>query len=101
MPGNHMVEIISQEETDNAWRFTAQILADDGALIRTTVTLAWADYNHWSVSGADEPAAVALAVVRFMLMHVSPDGMPETFDASAARRRYPDADATIPQLIAS
>jgi hypothetical protein len=93
------VEIISEQELGNAWRFAVQILGDGGDLHRRTMTLAWADYNLWSNDGADAPAKVAEAVLVFLLGKLLPDQLPEKFDASIARRRFADADEDIPRLI--
>jgi hypothetical protein len=93
------VEILSERDGPAGWVFTAQVLDDDGALRRHEVILAWADYNHWSSSGADEPARVAAAVLRFLLTKQSANEVPSRLDAATARRRYPDADAEIPGLV--
>jgi hypothetical protein len=93
------VEIISESEEAAGWRFDAQVLDDAGALHPCTLTLSWADYNLWSGSGADEPAAVAEAVLAFLVGHDGVDGLRESFDASLVRRLHPGADAAIPGLI--
>jgi hypothetical protein len=94
------VEIVSEREEVAGWAFVVQVLDDEGVLRRHEVTMAWADYNLWSASGGDEPAAVVAAVVRFMLSRVEhADDVPATFDASLARRRYEGADEAIPGLI--
>ncbi len=38
-------------------------------------------------------------MLRFVLSHLDPTELPDQFDASLARRRFPDADAEIPKLI--
>jgi hypothetical protein len=93
------IEIISEQELGNAWRFVVQALGEDGNLHRRTVTLAWADYNFWSHDGSDAPAVVAEAVIEFLLTKMPPEQLPEKFDASLARRRFGDADDVIPQMI--
>lgn len=93
------IEIFSEQELSQAWRFNVQVLGDGGDLHRCTVTLAWADYNFWSHDGSDAPATVAEAVIEFLLTKLAPDQLPEKFDASLARRRFGDADDVIPQLI--
>ena len=96
------IEIIAEREAAKRWEFDVQILDDAGGLHRVMMTLTWADYNLWSADGADEPAKVAEAVLWFLL-HPSrscPSALPAKFDASLARRKFPDdADAVIPTLI--
>jgi hypothetical protein len=93
------VEILSEREGRGGWVFTAQVLDDGGSLRRHEVNLSWADYNLWSASGADEPARVAAAVLRFLLSKQPASEVPARLDAATARRRYPDADARIPRLV--
>lgn len=93
------IEVMSETEDTGGWAFEVQILTDDGDLRRHTVRLAWPDYNHWSGTGADAPADVAAAVVRFLLARDGPDALRPRFDASLVRRLHPDADAEIPGLI--
>lgn len=94
------VEIISEREGQRGWEFAAQMLGDDGVLHQRVVTLSWADYNLWSRDGSDEPARVAEAALAFMLKRMRASELPERLDMSTARRRFPDADAIIPTLIA-
>jgi hypothetical protein len=93
------VEIIGEREEGRGWSFDVQVLHDDGTLGRHTVTLAWADYNLWSGTGADEPAAVVTAVVEFLLSIQAPSDLRASFDASLARRLDANADTRIPSLI--
>ena len=93
------VEIVSEREEPSGWRFVAQVLDDRGTLSRHEVRLGWADYNLWSASGADEPAAVAIAVLAFLLSRTSPPDLRPSFDASIARRLHSDADAVLPRFI--
>lgn len=94
------VEILSECEVRNGWSFEARWRKDAaGATTRQTVQLSWADYNHWSVDGADPPQRVAEAVIRFLLSRLDPDVLPKRFDAATARRRFSDADQEIPKLI--
>ena len=93
------IEITSELELTNAWRFESQVLGDGGELLRLTMTLSWADYNLWSQDGSDSPAKVAEAVLEFLLARLSLQQIPGKFDASLARRRFADADDKIPHLI--
>jgi hypothetical protein len=93
------VEIISESEFQGGWRFEVQVLDDQGTLRRHHVSLAWADYNLWSSDGGDTPTKVAEAVVMFFLARIKAMDLPPKFDASAARRRFSEADEVIPRLI--
>ena len=93
------VEIVGERETDRGWSFDAHVLDGDGAMSRHTVHVSWADYNHWSGSGQDEPARVATAVIHFLLARLPAGELRPAFDASIARRLFPEADRIIPTLI--
>lgn len=93
------VEIISEQELQGAWRFGVQILDDRGSLRKHTISLSWADYNLWSPDGTDEPAIVLEAAVLFLLSRSPAHDLADKFDASIARRRFPDADDVIPRMI--
>ncbi len=94
------VEILSERENSSGWLFEARVIGDDGGgLCRVTLLLAWADYNLWSVDGADRPTAVAEAILSYLISEVGPEAVPDRFDASILRRKFPDADREIPKLI--
>ena len=94
------LQIIPEREKDSGWSYQVQTAAGNAPEPRRfTMQLSWADYNHWSSTGSDPPQRVAEAVLRFVLSHLDPTELPEQFDASLARRRFPDADQLIPALI--
>ena len=93
------VEVISEREFKGGWSFEVQVLDDHGALSRHEVRLSWADYNLWSQDGADEPSNVIEAVMQFVTARTPPHDLPTKFNPSIARRKFPDADVTIPRLI--
>ena len=93
------VEILSEQQGQQGWTFETQVLESDGTLRRHQVTLSWADYNLWSPDGRDVPARVVQAMLDFVLDRLDADDLPSKLDASLARRRFADADATIPKLI--
>lgn len=93
-------QIITERENATGWSYLVQTASGNSPKPRRfTMQLSWADYNHWSSTGSDPPQRVAEAVLVFVLSHVAPTELPEQFDASLARRRFPDADAEIPKLI--
>ena len=94
------IEIISEQDHGKGWQFVVQVLDDSGTLRQHALTMSWADYNLWSSDGADEPAKVAEAVIAFLVTKSPAGELQRKFDASIVRRRYPDADAKIPGLIA-
>ena len=89
------VEVVSEQEGEAGWSFQIRLGGDAMLALR----LSWADYDLWSNEGGDPPHAVAKAVALFMLSKITPADLPATFDASTARRRFPDADSEIPKLI--
>jgi hypothetical protein len=93
------IEIISERGDSAGWVFTAQVTDGAGNRRPHDVRLSWADYNLWSASGADEPAAVAVAVLRFLLAGLGAADLKRRFDASVTRRLLPGADEAIPRLI--
>lgn len=94
------IEILSEEVRASGWAFRARVLDETGAMHPVRLTLAWADYNLWSPGGGDRPAAVAEAVLRFLAGRRPAHRLARSFDASIARRLFPDADREIPALIA-
>ncbi len=93
-------QIITERENANGWSYQVQTAADNSPPPRRfTMQLSWADYNHWSTTGSDPPQRVAEAVLVFVFSHLAPTELPDQFDASLIRRRFPDADAEIPRLI--
>jgi hypothetical protein len=93
------IECVGERERNGGWSFDLQALDADGVLHRYELTLAWADYNLWSASGADRPAAVAVAALAFLLDRRAPDELRPRFDAAIARRIDAAADREIPGLI--
>ncbi len=93
------VELLSENEGDRRWTFDFRIQDGEGPAIALKLNLSWADYNLWTGDGSDAPHAVAEAVVRYLLSHLTPRDLPQTIDASFARRQFADADREIPGLI--
>ncbi|MFO0873351.1 MAG: hypothetical protein U0575_05205 [Phycisphaerales bacterium] len=92
------VQILSERALPNGLAFQASVRETERApaLARSIeVRLHWADYNLWSIDGADAPERVAAAVLRFAASRVALADLPESFDASTLRRRHADADETI------
>lgn len=93
------VTIDRETEEPRGWEFEATVLTDGGLTLRRTLHLAWVDYNHWSPGGTDRPEAVAAAVLEYLARRGSLESTPRRLDAAGVRRRDPDADAAIPDLI--
>ena len=93
------VEVLSETEASGAWKYRVQVLDDAGALRTHEVTLSWADYNLWSGTGADEPAAIAVAALMVLLARHSPATLRPRFDLSLVRRLVPEADALVPSAV--
>lgn len=93
-------EIITEHEEAGGWLYEFQSVTEEsGELRKHQMHLSWVDYNHWSATGSDIPQKVAEAVLGFLLSRLTIDDLPDRFDASLARRRFKDADETIPNMI--
>ena len=93
-------EIVAERENPGGWSFDVQIIgAAESDLRPLTLELSWPDYAHWTRDGADPASAVAEAVIAFLLEHLSADELPDRFDASFVRRRFPGADEEIGKRI--
>jgi hypothetical protein len=89
------IEILTETEIERGWRFTAQALQQEGALLRVTLELSWADYDFWCPEGSAPPAAVAECALRLILENRGEHALPTRLDASHARRLHADADRII------
>ena len=58
------IEILTETEAERGWRFTAQAVQPDGALLPLTMELSWADYDFWCPDGTAPPAVVAECALR-------------------------------------
>ena len=94
-----MFELLDEIEDATGVRWTLQSIDDDGGLHRSSVRLAWADYDVLCPDGAIAPARVAEAVVTFVLGRLEFDPLPELLDAAIARRRVAGADRLIVELL--
>ena len=81
--------IESECELEAGWRFQCRV--DDRSI---ELTMSWADYNHWSPDGRDEPVRVAKLVLRIMA-DLGIENIPLRFDASMVRRVVGEADHRI------
>lgn len=94
--GSTGVSALTEREDFRAWRFD---MALPGEAARTvTLVLSWVDYEYWS-HGAASPSRVAEAVVRSLLDAEPSRELPETFDASTARRWVRDLDQRVRELL--
>jgi len=94
------ITIANEEETASGWLFAAQARNGAGGKWSYRIGLSWADYNLWSPDGADRPEEVARAALRFLLEREPAAEIADEFDLARIRRRYADADAVIPALVA-
>ena len=87
---------MTEREAFHAWRFEMSL---PGEAARTvTLVLSWVDYEYWS-HGAASPSRVAEAVVRGVLEAEPSRELPETFDASTARRWVRDLDRRVREML--
>jgi len=90
------VELASEREETGAWSYEARITHDDGRARTIPIRLSWADYNHWSISGADEPSRIAERALRCLLRHAPPSILERArIDLSLVRRFCAAADEEI------
>ncbi len=101
-----VVTVIREEEREGGWAFAIEVTAGPASeageeagtraprqavTTHHSVLLSWVDYDHWS-HGRLAPERVAGAVVRFLIDRDPEGTLPETFDASTVRRRFPELD---------
>ncbi len=91
------ITVDNETQTRTGWSFDVTVAtgAHEG---RHTVTLSYADYEHWS-HGRHAPARVVEAVVRYVLRAGRSDGLRPAFDAARARRLAPAIDEELPGLL--
>lgn len=88
------IEVRREIETGHGWSFVVAVRDAGGPATLHTVLLSWQDYERWA-GGRLPPERIAAAVVRFLVDREGAAGLDEHFDASTARRRYPDIDGVI------
>jgi hypothetical protein len=86
------VSALTEREGFHGWRFDMSLPGEAGRTV--TLALSWVDYEYWS-HGAASPCRVAEAVVRSILEVDPARELPESFDASTARRWVRDLDRRV------
>lgn len=94
--GSTGVSALTEREDHHAWRFEMALPGESARTV--TLVLSWVDYEYWS-HGAASPSRVAEAVVRSLLEAQPARDLPETFDASTARRWVRDLDQRIREML--
>ena len=92
-------ELIDEIEDAGGTSWTVQRIDPDGLLLRSTVRLAWVDYDVWNPDGTLPPVKVAEAVISFALSRPEFEPLPARLDAANARRLVPGADRLIAELL--
>ncbi len=92
------VQILNEAERPGGLLFRARVVRD-GVERATAVHLHWADYNLWAPDGALPPERVANAVIRVYADHCGFENLPDSFDAAQLRRRWPEADDRVFDLV--
>lgn len=87
--------VLRENDTAHGWSHQVEIQTQAGQARTLTVQLSYQDYEYWS-GGSRPPEQVTLALVE-CLLEPGPDSnvpspLPDTFDASTARRWLPDLD---------
>jgi hypothetical protein len=102
------VRVESEVDTEGGWEFRVLVDGDAGAAQILTVCLSWVDYAYWSPTGGVPPEKIAAKVTDYVCTHwlerEGPAGggggagsgqIPERFDASTARRWFPQMDSEL------
>ena len=79
-------EIIQETEVPGGWAYDAQLVRDDGSLLRLTVTMSWPDYNHLCPDGTREPQDIALDALHDGVRVIGIEGIGARLDVSTVRR---------------
>ncbi len=94
------VHIEHEQEIESGWRFAVRINSDapgrapSRASDAFTLTMSWADYDHWS-SGTEAPSEIARQVIEFVLAVRPAADLPTRFDAATVRRWLPKIDQAL------
>lgn len=83
------IRAVEEGQTGRGLVFTCD-LAGAGT---STITLDWADYNHWCPDGVLSPERLIEAVIAALLEHGVV--VPPAFDAAQVRAMIPDADRVV------
>jgi hypothetical protein len=85
----------SETETPQGWSFRVRVEHVDGTPTEHVLTLSWVDYNYWSPGGTVAPERVAAWIIGFVADRRAPGSPPAKFDASTARRWFPELDQSL------
>lgn len=96
--GGARVEVLTEREVERGWEHQVRVETDCGDESEHTVRLDWADHDRWS-GGRCPPSRVSEALVLWLVTNAADRPLPERFDASTARRWYPDLDGAMPGLV--
>lgn len=90
------VHIENEQEVESGWRFAVRVESDAAGQASDgfTLTMSWADYDHWS-SGTEPPSEIARQVIEFVLALRPAGDLPTRFDAATVRRWLPQIDQAL------
>ena len=97
----HTFKIIREEEQEGCWVFEIEQEATSEELSRRKhrLRLSWEDYDLWVRDGTVEPAAVAMAILKYLQSGTRARELPDRIDSSYPRKLDPQADDLIAGLI--
>ena len=98
----HTFKITREEEATGCWMFEIAVESHSGSetpVRLRQLRLAWEDYDLWVRDGSVEPAAVGLAILKYLETLGDVADLPVRVDSSFPRRRCARADEVIPGLI--
>ena len=92
------VRVTHEEDTAQGWSHQVEIKSGDREPLLVTVRLSYQDYEYWS-GGVRPPEQVTVSLIECLLDPGEdasvPSPLPESFDASTARRWMPGLDSCI------
>ena len=92
------VRVTHEEDTAQGWSHQVEIKPEAGTPALVTVRLSYQDYEYWS-GGVRPPEQVTVSLIECLLKPGEgtsvPTPLPESFDASTARRWMPGLDACL------
>jgi hypothetical protein len=96
------VDVRTEEETEHGWRYHVFVQQAGAPPVEHIVLLSWVDHEHWS-GGRFPPSRVVERLVQLLIEHGGVEHgarpLPPTFDASTARRWFPEIDREMAQSL--
>jgi hypothetical protein len=89
-----VIDIQTEQDIPRGWTYHVVVRHEGGPQTEHEVRLAWVDHDHWS-GGRCPPSKVIEALFAVLIEHEGERPIPLRFDASTARRWFPDLDREV------